>query len=256
MNCPKCQTVNRNSVTYCFKCGFHFSDRATNVSTNEYVSVELPDPRQETGYRLNTGLATMSVIIGVIGIFTFGILVVGALAGIVIGIIALNNANRDPYTYGGKRRAVAGIIVNIVAVIITPVIGIVAAIAIPSLLSARQAANESSAIRNLRTLSRAEEIYMRQNGKAGNVPELVSAKLVDRWWMTKHMDGYSFDVRVNRDGFEAFARQENYGASGHRSFYISSENWEIIHAADKHGADSNVNDPVLGLPSTHRIDPN
>lgn len=95
---------------------------------------------------------------------TLGILLVGAITGTVLGIIALTRANREPHLYGGRGLAIGGIITNVAALTIKPfVMGIIAAIAIPSLLRARGSANEAQAIGDIRTVISAEMAYSASN---------------------------------------------------------------------------------------------
>ena len=65
--------------------------------------------------------------------------------------------------------------------IVVAIIGIIAAIAIPNLLSSRRAANEASAISSMRVLGSAEATYSstQTGGGYGTVTELKSAGLID-----------------------------------------------------------------------------
>ena len=65
--------------------------------------------------------------------------------------------------------------------IVVAIIGIIAAIAIPNLLASRRAANESSAIGTLRTISSAEATYQSTigNGAYGTMAQLGGQGLVD-----------------------------------------------------------------------------
>lgn len=111
------------------------------------------------------GLAVASLVLGIVGLFTLGILGVGALLGIVLGVMALVKANDDPAKYGGKGKAIAGIALCLLSVVVMPfLLGIVAAIAIPSLLRARVAANETAATSEVRTVAAAEAAYQAANG--------------------------------------------------------------------------------------------
>jgi type IV pilus assembly protein PilA len=56
-----------------------------------------------------------------------------------------------------------GVVAAVVLVLVVPIIGIIAAIAIPSLLRARVAANEASAIGNVRTVISAQAAYQSAN---------------------------------------------------------------------------------------------
>ena len=66
--------------------------------------------------------------------------------------------------------------------IVVAIIGIIAAIAIPSLLAARRASNESAAIGNLRTIGSAEATYFSQTGKSGFFADLKTASMLDNAW--------------------------------------------------------------------------
>lgn len=61
------------------------------------------------------------------------------------------------------------------------IIGIIAAIAIPNLLASRQAANESSAVANLRVITYAEHTFFLTagGGRYGSAAELRDVKLID-----------------------------------------------------------------------------
>lgn len=111
------------------------------------------------------GLAITSLVLGILGLPTLGLVGIGALAGIALGVIALVNASRHPAEYAGRGFAIAGIALSVLSVAVMPfVLGIVAAIAIPSLLRARVAANESAAIADIRTVLSAESEYLAASG--------------------------------------------------------------------------------------------
>jgi prepilin-type N-terminal cleavage/methylation domain-containing protein len=63
--------------------------------------------------------------------------------------------------------------------IVVAIIGIIAAIAIPNLLTARKSANESSAVGTLRTCASAEVTYANNNNTYGTLAELNTAGLID-----------------------------------------------------------------------------
>ena len=110
------------------------------------------------------GFAIASLVLGILGLPTIGLLGVGAMAGIILGVIALVKASKAPAEYGGRGMAVAGIALAVISILLTPFIGIIAAIAIPSLLRARVSANEAAAIGDIRTVIMAEGAYQSANG--------------------------------------------------------------------------------------------
>src|SRR6516162_4425726 len=81
--------------------------------------------------------------------------------------------------------------------IVVAIILIIATIAIPSLLRSRQAAQESSAVAQLRTINTAEVTYLSSNqGSFGDVQSLISQGLLDNRF-TGSVSGYIFTVTAS-----------------------------------------------------------
>lgn len=110
------------------------------------------------------GLAIASLVLGILSIPSAGLFGVGALVGIVLGIVALRRAKESPAEFGGRGLAIGGIITSAVSLVVAIPLAIIAAIAIPSLMRARVAANESMAIGDIRTVISAEFAYAGANG--------------------------------------------------------------------------------------------
>lgn len=121
------------------------------------------------------GLAIASLVIGLISIPTLGLFVVGGLVAVVLGIVALLKIKKDPAAYAGTGFAIGGIVAGALSLVLIPVIGILAAIAIPSLSRASIAANEVSAIGRLRTIVSGEMAYAASNGGAFDTLECLAA---------------------------------------------------------------------------------
>ena len=114
--------------------------------------------------RPRQGMAIASLVIGILSVPTLGCLGFGALVGIVLGTIALVRANREPGEYGGRGLAIGGMVASALSLLVAiPLAGIVAAIAIPSLLRARVSANEAAVIGDVRTVISAEAAYQSVN---------------------------------------------------------------------------------------------
>jgi len=126
-------------------------------------------PESPSGER--KGLAVASLVLGLLSLPTLGLLGVGALLSIVLGIAALVKAREAPRVYGGKALAVVGIVCAAASVLVAPfVLGIVAAIAIPSLLRARVSANEAATLGDVRTVVSAQLAYAASNrGRFGSL---------------------------------------------------------------------------------------
>lgn len=116
------------------------------------------------------GLAIASLVVGILSLPTLGLVGFGAIASVVLGIVALVKANREPARYGGTGLAISGIVCGAASIVIMPfVIGIVAAIAIPSLLRARVSSNEAVAMGDIRTVISAEAAYESTYGSYGTL---------------------------------------------------------------------------------------
>ena len=103
--------------------------------------------------------------------------------------------------------------------IVVAIILIIATIAIPSLLRSRQAAQESSAVSNLRTINTAEVTYLSSNGgNYGSIPELITAGLLDARFASS-VSGYSFTVTASASDYTATATptSTNAGRFGYYS---------------------------------------
>src|SRR5215510_3708550 len=89
--------------------------------------------------------------------------------------------------------------------IVVAIILIIATIAIPSLLRSRQAANESSAVANLRTINTAEVTYLSSaGGNYGTLGNLVTAGLLDTRF-NGAVSGYNFNVAASGSDYTATA---------------------------------------------------
>jgi type IV pilus assembly protein PilA len=81
--------------------------------------------------------------------------------------------------------------------IVVAIILIIATIAIPSLLRSRQAANESAAVANVRTINTAQVTYLSSAaGKFGAMTDLIAAKLLDDTF-TATKAGYNYAVELD-----------------------------------------------------------
>jgi prepilin-type N-terminal cleavage/methylation domain-containing protein len=105
--------------------------------------------------------------------------------------------------------------------IVVAIILIIATIAIPSLLRSRQAANESAAVANIRTINTAQVTYLSSNGGLyGSVSNLVSAGLVDSRF-NGTVSGYNYTVTLGAGGqdytADAVPASSNTGRYGYYS---------------------------------------
>ena len=254
VKCPECGFVGWADAERCKKCGvirLPDPDGDAYESAPEYHQYQPGNTYYSDG-KLKTGLAVASLVIGIVDLFTFGLLGIGAIVGITLSIVALSKAKRHPHEYGGKSLATAGLVLSIISVVMIVPLGIVTAIAIPNLLASRRAANEASSLSSLRRIHSAQETYQATtgNGQFGTIDQLIEGKLLGPELGRPSHHGYKFTVTVTdgvygetAPGFEAVAVPETYGSSGVRSFYVDETG--IIRAANNRGAvATELDDPL------------
>src|SRR2546425_5835230 len=89
--------------------------------------------------------------------------------------------------------------------IVVAIILIIATIAIPSLLRSRQAAQETSAVAQIRTVNTAQVTYLSSNsGSYGSVTALISQGLLDSRFAGS-ISGYNFVVTASGSDYTATA---------------------------------------------------
>ena len=267
VKCSQCGFVGWADAENCKKCGASLMQPSSAGPSSAGLSSAgpssagsyqpPPDYRYQTGDRggfnadVKKGLAICAMVIGIINLFTFGVLGVGALLGIILSIVALSRIKRNPSRYGGKGLATAGLITSILSVFIIVPVGIIAAIAIPNLLASYKAANEGSAMQSMREISVAESTYQSTHAAYGTFDQLVAGHLIKGDLATGTRHGYRFTVEIstagspNQPAFHAVGMPVQYPNSGRRSFFIDESG--VIRAADSQGAEATEFDPPLGF---------
>jgi hypothetical protein len=119
-------------------------------------------------------MALASVVLGVIAIPTAGLLLMGGVAGLVLGIVALARADREPHRYGGRGMAIAGIATSTLSLLIGLPMMIVLAITLPSLLPSRGFTNEPATIADVRAFAAAEAVFFETSGGFYGPPECLA----------------------------------------------------------------------------------
>ncbi len=246
--CVECGFVGWSDVEHCKACGAPLGQRSHNLPSPAPVYNYNESAPQEEGPK--KGMAIAALVLGIIGLFSLGILVVGAITGIVLACMAMSRAKRDPWQYGGRSMAIAALVINIVSLVSFAPVGIIAAIAIPNLLASYRAANEGSAMSTLRTLHAAEATYQatRGQGQFGTLNELAAEGLIDAKLASGTKNGYTFTIELTTTeddypGFAVVGVPVTYRKTGLRSFYIDETG--VIRAGDNSGGPSTKMDPPL-----------
>ena len=258
VKCAQCGFVGWADFEVCKKCGAslkHSAD-ASYQSQQGYRNNQPGDQYLPQG-ELKRSLAIWSLVIGILNLFTLGVLGIGAVLGITLAIIALSKANRYPAKYGGKGLATAGLVTSILSLVIVVPIGIIAAIAIPNLLASRRAANEGSAIYALRKISTAETVYQSTRDTYGTLDQLAADGLIDPELASGARHGYRFKITVSTPdsramAFDAVGVPVAYPSSGRRSFLIDETG--VIRVADNRGEDPTRFDLPMNVDNDYSYD--
>jgi hypothetical protein len=249
--CPACGYVSFSNAKTCKGCGGPIVQQSYNFTPAQqsYSDSDSHGEWNQSSGGVNKGLAIFALVLGIVSFFTFGLLGIGAVVGIIVSVKAMNRVTQDPWAYGGRSMAIAGLVLNIISLTSAVPVGIIAAIAIPNLMASRRAANEASAINSLRILGSAQATYQGTHGRFASLEELGAENLLDPRLATGTKNGYRFRVEVKLgqgtypEGFEVVAMPETYDSSGRRSFFIDET--MVIRAADNHGGPLTSMDPPL-----------
>jgi prepilin-type N-terminal cleavage/methylation domain-containing protein len=127
--------------------------------------------------------------------------------------------------------------------IVIAVIAILAAIAIPNLLSSRKAANESSAIASLRTLVSAQETFRSRQTPPTYATSLTGlGTLIDPVLGNGAKSGYTFAaVAADANTYSYTASPTTAGTSGDRFFFVDQTG--VIRVNDT-GTASGASSPI------------
>lgn len=126
--CPSCATVVTYVAGYdpvCPQCGFRgaapvapapapaaWSPVATAPAQHAHPHALQADPAAPHAYAVQgrqQGMAVAALVCGIAGVF----IPPAGLAAIVLGAVAMSNADRDPQRFGGKGMAVTGLVLGI-----------------------------------------------------------------------------------------------------------------------------------------------
>ena len=194
MFCSKCGAAIPEGSQFCSQCGQALA--APPVAAGQAM---VPSPEAPT-----SGKALASMITGIFGLLFF----FPAIAAIILGHMSRSEIRKSNGRLKGNGMATAGLVMGYGMIAMIPFILIIAAIAIPNLLRARIAANESSAVAAIRTLNTAEISYQSEYPKVGfacNLPALGGhgpsapsadhAQLIDERLASGWKNGYGFEIR-------------------------------------------------------------
>ena len=126
--------------------------------------------------------------------------------------------------------------------IVVAIIAIIAAIAIPSLLNARKAGNEASAISSMRTLTTVNEQYRTRFGVySANMGALQAAGYIDSVLGNGTKSGFSFAYGVAPNTWNVTGVPTVVGTTGDRSFFVNQSG---VIRGEAGGGASSASNPI------------
>jgi type II secretory pathway pseudopilin PulG len=151
-----------------------------------------------------SGKALASLITGIFGLLLFP----ASIVAIILGHISRSEIRGSNGRLQGAGLALSGLILGYAGIALIPLVLIVAAIAIPNLLRARIAANESSAVHSIRRIVAAEATYVlaypdvgytcdlaNLAGSANSASSTTKSQLIGRHLASGTAYGYRFVVQ-------------------------------------------------------------
>lgn len=179
MLCPACGNSMSVGDSFCRVCG-----RQTAGSPLAVVTPGFAGPAE------TSGKAVVSLVCGLLFFIPLAFIL-----AIIFGHISLSEIRRSAGWLKGEGMAIAGLVLGYAWIVGIPIVLIIAAIAIPNLLRARMAANESSAVASIRAISAAEVSYSTSHFQTGYTCSLADlSPQIDTELATGKKRGYSFEL--------------------------------------------------------------
>lgn len=185
--------------------------------------------------RRTAGLAIGSLICGCFSLIPI-IGLLPSLPAIILGIIALTKISKNKETMKGNGLAIAGIVMGSLSLILLPIVGLIAAIAIPNFLRAKISANEALAKSTIKVLSTAADTYRVSNNQyPTSIYDLTTSNppYVTTNYCDQTISGYSYSCTFGKEGYVFTASPEQEGTTGTKIFTIDPQG-DII-AEDVYG---------------------
>jgi type IV pilus assembly protein PilA len=179
-------------ATFCAGCGSSLSadDKFCRVCGRTVLADSVLMPANiapPVGPAGTSGKAIASLVFGLLFLFP-----PFAIAAVIFGHFSLSEIRKSAGRLTGNGIAIAGLVLGYAGLSVIPVL-IIAAIAIPNLLRARVAANESSAVAAVRTLNTAEINYSQSHPAAGYTCALSDLE-IDSTLKSGRKNGYIFEL--------------------------------------------------------------
>jgi competence protein ComGC len=114
----------------------------------------------------NNNLAVTSLVLGILSVLACGVGIIFSIPGVITGIMGLRRVKSSQGSQKGHGLAVTGIVLSAVSLVMLPIIGLLAAVAIPNFVKAREAAQRNACLVNMRMIDASKEQWRVENNKA------------------------------------------------------------------------------------------
>ena len=111
-------------------------------------------------------LAISSLVLGILGLVLCVIGILFAIPGLICGIMGMKRVKNSGGMEKGHGLAVVGTVLSAIALVIFPIVGLMAAVAVPNFVKARDTALRNGCVANLRTIDGAKATWALENRKA------------------------------------------------------------------------------------------
>jgi Domain of unknown function (DUF4190) len=182
--------------TFCMRCGnsINTEDQFCRVYGAPTSAPAAPAgmPMVPTVPAQTSGKAIASLVCGLLFFIPLAF-----VAAEIFGHLGLSEIKRSAGRLKGEGLVIAGLVLGYMWVVSIPIVLIIAAIAIPNLLRARMAANESSAVASIRTILTAQMSYSEshpESGYACSLSALSDAQMTDSVLASGQKNGYRFEI--------------------------------------------------------------
>ena len=234
MLCPACGNNVAPGERFCRVCG-----RQVFAETTTALRAGSLPAGSSAGSGETSGKAIVSLVSGLFFFF-----LPASIVAVIFGHLSLSDIRKSAGRLKGDGLAIAGLILGYLGIAFIPIILIIAAIAIPSLLRARIVANESSAVGSVRTLNTAEISYSATHADVGFTCSLSDlSNLIDSKLASGQKSGYVFELSGCTPGeggamvkYQVVAYPITQNTSGTRAF-CSDES--AVIKADPSGSSRN-----------------
>ncbi len=137
-----------------------------NSETQNYIIMNsTPPPMSGSSIPTRCGLATASLVLGILSLV---LCIIGPLFGIpavICGHKAMGLIKRSGGALDGHGLALGGLITGYISLAMIPIIGLLAAIAVPNFIRARTIAQKNMCVNNLRTIDGSKQQWALENAK-------------------------------------------------------------------------------------------